>query len=289
MSKGTILVVEPDNDIRNMLNIYFDGQGYIVNILADGASAIREIEASSLPDAIILDFNLPDMNSYEVLQAWGISRKRVPIIFLCNKEDYPSDIIGERLLNADDYMSKPIDVLELKYRVEQLIEYYNRTPLISPVSGLPMGYLTESRLRDLIRKRQDWSYIDIKINDYENFKTLYGQDLAEEVVKASALMVVDAVDKHGTVEDFVGHVGAAYFVVMSYSKQVNSFIEYLEVNLNTEIGKFLNPEQAKLITLSYGLVDISKIVVMNRLDLDIIREITELATEDRHKRLGKEK
>ena len=65
MGKGRILVVEDDIDISKMLRIYFDSQGYEVLVATRGNDAL-DICRTKLPNVIVLDINLPDIDGYEV-------------------------------------------------------------------------------------------------------------------------------------------------------------------------------------------------------------------------------
>ncbi|MGD8517537.1 MAG: response regulator, partial [Anaerolineae bacterium] len=65
MSKGRLLIVEDDFDISNMLRIYFDSQGYETIVAPRGKEAL-EICRRNLPNLVILDIMLPDINGYEV-------------------------------------------------------------------------------------------------------------------------------------------------------------------------------------------------------------------------------
>jgi DNA-binding response OmpR family regulator len=65
MSNGRILVVEDDFDISNMLRIFFTGQGYHVDVAARGNDALEQCR-KQLPDLIVLDIMLPDMDGYAV-------------------------------------------------------------------------------------------------------------------------------------------------------------------------------------------------------------------------------
>ncbi|MEE8121096.1 MAG: response regulator, partial [Anaerolineales bacterium] len=67
MKKGRILVVEDDSDIGNMLRIYFTGQGYDVDLATTGSDALSSTHAN-MPDLIVLDILLPDMDGYSVCQ-----------------------------------------------------------------------------------------------------------------------------------------------------------------------------------------------------------------------------
>ena len=118
MGKARILVVEDDFDISNMLKIYFSGQGYDVEVAARGSQALEKTR-QELPHLIVLDIMLPDIDGYEVCRQLRISTRtsHIPIIFLTQKDERSDKLQGLEL-GADDYITKPFDIEELKLRVE---------------------------------------------------------------------------------------------------------------------------------------------------------------------------
>ena len=88
MSKGRILAVEDDQDIANMLKIYFTGQGYDIRITSRGAGAL-ELSQQQLPQLIVLDINLPDIDGYTVCKQLRTSARtrHSPIIFLTQRDE----------------------------------------------------------------------------------------------------------------------------------------------------------------------------------------------------------
>ncbi len=121
MNKGHILVVEDDFDIANILNIYFDGQGYAVDVAATGAEALAKVKEER-PHLIMLDIMLPDMDGYTICQDLRSSPRtsHIPIIFLTQKDER-SDRISGLEMGADDYITKPFDIEELKLRVQNAL------------------------------------------------------------------------------------------------------------------------------------------------------------------------
>ena len=126
MSKGRILVVEDDFDISNMLRIYFSGQGYEVQVAPRGGDALT-MTRKQLPNLIVLDIMLPDMNGYDVCRELRTTTRtsHIPIIFLTQKDERSDKIQGLEL-GADDYITKPFDIEELKLRVQNAISAANR-------------------------------------------------------------------------------------------------------------------------------------------------------------------
>lgn len=289
MGKGRILVVEDDFDISNMLRIYFSGQGYDVQVAPRGGDALT-LTRKQLPQLIVLDIMLPDMNGYDVCRELRSTTRtsHIPIIFLTQKDERSDKIAGLEL-GADDYITKPFDIEELKLRVKNQIDRAERDNYTDPNSGLPSSSLIEEKLRELMREDQVWSYLDIKIAHFEPFKDVYGFVAGNEVLRFMALIMGEVLDELGTPNDFVGHAGSDNFVAVTYSDKVETLIERLTKRfaddaqqhysfIDRERG-FMMKEDDKvpLMTLALGTVSNA-----TRQFADI-REITELAAENRRR------
>ncbi len=295
MSKERILVVEDDADIANMLKIYFSGQHYEVQIAPRGNDALV-MTRKQLPHLIILDIMLPDMNGYDVCRELRMTTRtsHIPIIFLTQKDDRSDKMFGLEL-GADDYITKPFDIEELKLRVKNAINASMRTMNLNPVSGLPTGRLIEDHLRDLMRTDQNWSYIDLKINHFDAFNEVYGFLSGDEVLRFMALLLGDVVDQMGTGNDYVGHPGRDNFMLVTHAPDYRLIADRLVERFNDEVrqhysfidrerGYILAPasggeRQEPLMTLAAGAVSNSTYRFSD------IREITELAAEDRRRGL----
>jgi DNA-binding response OmpR family regulator len=207
MSKGRILVVEDDFDISNMLRIYFSGQGYEVQVAPRGSDALT-MTRKQLPNLIMLDIMLPDMNGYDVCRELRTTTRtsHIPIIFLTQKDER-SDRIAGLELGADDYITKPFDIEELKLRVQNAIAAANRQTQIDPKSNLPTGRLIEDHLRNLMRGEKAWTYLDIKLNTFDVFSEVYGFVAGVDVVRFTALLMGEVIDDAGTPVEYVGRPG----------------------------------------------------------------------------------
>lgn len=115
MSGETILIVDDDTDIREIVTLYLGKEGYHIVLACDGKQALEQAFSVN-PDLIILDMMLPHLDGIEVCQAL---RKKLttPIIFLSSKSASSDKAIG-LIAGGDDYMSKPFDTMELLARVK---------------------------------------------------------------------------------------------------------------------------------------------------------------------------
>ena len=284
MSDGRILIVEDDFDISNMLRIFFTGQGYNVEVAARGNDAL-EMCRQQVPDLVVLDIMLPDMDGYAVCKSMRTTTRtsHIPIIFLTQKDERSDKIAGLEL-GADDYITKPFDIEELKLRVGTAIRNHQRLNMTNPTSGLPSSRLIEDQLRSLMRI-QDWSLLLIGIDNGKAFNDVYGFIAGAEVIRNTTLILNAAVDEYGTLDDFIGHASDDSFVLVTMGGDMQGLIEALRSRFQEGIMNHYNfmdreqgfielpgGEQIPLMSLSIGMVSSEQ-------RFADIREITETAAE----------
>jgi two-component system, OmpR family, response regulator MprA len=114
-----ILVVDDDRAVRDSLRRALTLGGYEVEV-ADGGAQALELLARALPDAVVLDLGMPDIDGLQVCRRLRRLGNRVPILILTAR-----DAVSERIdgldVGADDYMVKPFDLGELKARLRALL------------------------------------------------------------------------------------------------------------------------------------------------------------------------
>jgi diguanylate cyclase (GGDEF)-like protein len=285
MSNGRILIVEDDYDISNMLRIFFTGQGYNIEVAARGEDAL-EFCRRKLPDLIVLDIMLPDIDGYEVCRTLRTTTRtsHIPIIFLTQKDERSDKIAGLEL-GADDYITKPFDIEELKLRVRTAIRTHQRLNMTDPRTGMPSSRLIEEQLRNLVRS-DDWSYIHIGIDNMGPFNDTYGFVAGDEVLRFTSLLINEVIDIYGTPDDFAGHASNDNFIVISKSENVSQMVEDLRNRFDKEIlahYSFMDREQGGIYMSDGTVAPIMRLsigVVSGRTQrFSDIREITETAAE----------
>ena len=291
MSKGRILVVEDDFDISTMLRIYFTGQGFEVSVAPRGGDAL-DMTRKSLPNLIVLDIMLPDMDGYSVCRHLRTTTRtsHIPIIFLTQKDERSDKIAGLEL-GADDYITKPFDIEELKLRVSNAIARQERENSLDPRTGLPSGRLIEDQLRRMIRT-PNWALLDCRIQHFDRFRDVYGFISGDEVLRFTSMVMGEIIDEAGTSNDFIGHPGGDNFVLITTSANAAKIRERLKARFNTEVQahyNFMDREQGyviakdsdgkevqvQLMTLAVGAISV------DTREFSDIREITEAAAEAR--------
>ena len=291
MGNARLLVVEDDVDIANMLKIYFTGLQYEVDVANRGSDALEKTR-HVLPHLIVLDIMLPDIDGYEVCRNLRTNTRtsHIPVIFLTQKDERSDKLQGLEL-GADDYITKPFDIEELKLRVMGAIRRSERESLTDPRSGLPAGRLIEEQLRRIIRE-ENWALLDIRVNHFESFRDVYGFVASDDVLRFTAMMIGEVVDEVGSSSDFIGHAGGDNFIVITRDERAAALKQRLKGRFAEEVLTHYNfidrqqgfiqapksdggMEKVPFMTFSIGVVSPSQQSFAD------IREITELAAEAR--------
>ena len=118
MANEKILVVDDDVNICELLRLYLEKEGYTVSIVNDGESAVKSF-GEIQPDLMLLDIMLPRLDGWQVCREIRKFSDK-PIIMLTAKGEDMDKILGLEY-GADDYMTKPFNILEVKARIKTIL------------------------------------------------------------------------------------------------------------------------------------------------------------------------
>jgi DNA-binding response OmpR family regulator len=124
-ARGSILVVDDEPTITDVVSRYLERAGYSTRVAGDGADALR-IAGESRPDLVVLDLMLPGMDGLEVMRRLR-EHEGVSVILLTAKGEHADRIIGLRR-GADDYVVKPFSPAELVARVDAVLRRVDNPP-----------------------------------------------------------------------------------------------------------------------------------------------------------------
>lgn len=122
--KKSVLIVEDESLMREVIKDYFDGAGYETYEAADGRDALDQIDAMDF-DLILLDIMLPEIDGLSICRHIR-KEKDTPIIMLTARSDEDDKLLGYEF-GADDYVTKPFNILELKARIRALLRRAGQT------------------------------------------------------------------------------------------------------------------------------------------------------------------
>jgi len=198
--KPLLLVVEDDNDIGNLLKLCFTDLGIEVTVTVMGREGLA-LFSTQLFDLVMLDVNLPDIDGFEVMRVIkSSSNKNVPVYFLTQRDERTSRLEGLGL-GADDYITKPFEIEELKLRVNIGLRHRQNYLKVAEQNqaGETSGHIFISyshkdrdythRLADEMERRN----IPVWIDDRIDYGTRWPQVIQEKIdsCKAFALIMSD--------------------------------------------------------------------------------------------------
>ena len=114
----SVLIVEDDKNIQELLQMYLEKEGYAVTVAGDGGQGLTKFRAIK-PDLVLLDVMMPVMNGWELCKAIR-EESRTPVIMLTAKSELDDKITGLKA-GADDYITKPFEMQEVLARIEAVL------------------------------------------------------------------------------------------------------------------------------------------------------------------------
>ena len=114
----SVLIVEDDKNIQDLLQMYLEKEGYAVTLADDGGQGLTKFRAIR-PDLVLLDVMMPVMNGWELCKQIR-AESRTPVIMLTAKSELDDKITGLKA-GADDYITKPFEMQEVLARIEAVL------------------------------------------------------------------------------------------------------------------------------------------------------------------------
>jgi len=235
----TILVVEDDANLAEMLNVYFTVQGYRVLFTALGES-VTGLASDEQPDLIILDIHLPDVDGFEVCNRLRASHmtRNIPILFLTEARDRLDKLHG-LVMGVVDYITKPFDVQELLLRVRNVLQRAASTGVENPVTQLPEGDEVDAVLSRVIAgERPGCALAAVALHGIETFRELYGFVASDDVLRVTAVTIAQSALEVAGPEAFCGHLDARTLLIIAPAEAIQPLLALVHRRLDVTLEYF---------------------------------------------------
>jgi cellulose synthase/poly-beta-1,6-N-acetylglucosamine synthase-like glycosyltransferase/CheY-like chemotaxis protein len=215
--QGSILMVDDDPSILQFVSLSLQKEGYEVATATDGKEALLKIE-EAIPDLIISDVNMPEMDGLTLLKLLRSMKdtNSIPVILLTTRNS-TSDIVTGLQLGADDYLPKPFKIEELLARVQSKIQ---RPPV-------PSEYLPQDRQTGLLSEQNFVSEAMLEITRSSNggktgclaIMSIYElprlrERLGSRAEREIAKQIADIIRSGAQPLDRIGHDAAGLFMIL---------------------------------------------------------------------------
>ena len=213
--KRRILVVDDDPDIRDVLKLTLEAEGYLVKEARDGKEGLEQAQKYN-PHLILLDFKMPQMTGDQVCVQLKKDPllQHVPIIMLTSKGEITDKLEGIGA-GADDYVVKPFEPTELLARVSMILRRTSRALDANPLTKLPGNASILEELQARLDKQEPIATCYVDLDKFKAFNDQYGFERGDQIIKAAAGVLLVSMRELGNPDDFLGHIGGDDFVLLT--------------------------------------------------------------------------
>jgi len=216
-----ILIVDDSSAIRNEIRGIIERLGYLVSEAKGGLEVLNRVSIE-LPDLIILDIMLPDIDGFKVLNQLKVNvrTKHIPVILLSALEKAEEKAKGLRL-GASDYITKPFSPLEFSARVEMVLERTEVEYSASPTTRLPGNISVEKAITRRIMEKIPFAVCYCDLDNFKAYNDAYGFSKGDGVIRLTAEIMMSAMKELGNNDDFLGHIGGDDFILITSPDKVD--------------------------------------------------------------------
>jgi len=238
----TVLIVDDEENLRGALEMIFSREGFQVLTAADGDEGLEKARAT-LPDMILLDVMMPNMDGYEVCRRLRshYRTRHIPILLLTAK-DTENDKLEGLAGGANDYVVKPWKNRELVQRVRNHLEWAHTQKAVNPLTGLPGGVSILAERQRRLDANQPFAQMVLDIDYFKAFNDRYGFSRGDVAIRRIAETITRVVDEDGHADNFVGHVGGDDFVILASPEHAEALAERIKEALEAEFPTLYEAE-----------------------------------------------
>lgn len=241
-AKRSILVVDDALFMAAVIEKNLTEIGYKVQIAKSAEEALEKLKLA-VPDLILLDVVMPGMSGFDLCK---ILRKNprynmIPIIMITGQSQEEDKVRGLEL-GADDYIVKPFVNRELIARVNNTLTRLERVRNLNPLSWLQGNHEINKEISQRIQDGDSFAVMYLDLNDFKSYNDTYGFSRGDDIIRMTAKIMTDVVEKHGMPLDFTGHIGGDDFVIVAETESAEILAEKIIERFEIEKKACFTPE-----------------------------------------------
>lgn len=208
-----ILIADDDADIRRVLKVNLESEGFQTVEAADGEEALS-MAIDAQPDVILLDLMMPGMDGLEVCRRLRADfRTAVTPVLMLTAQSASEDQVAGLATGADDYVAKPFDPSELIARIEAALRRSQSLRAISPLTGLPGNVTIEAEIRRRAAAGERFAVCHADLDNFKAYNDRYGFLRGDVAIKFLSDVIRAAAEDAGP-GAFIGHIGGDDFIIL---------------------------------------------------------------------------
>ena len=215
---------------------------YEVLLAGSGKEALK-VARAEIPDLVLLDLMMPEMDGIEVCVQLRASRSTylIPVIMLTASALHDHRLEALRT-GVDDYLSKPFDPEELEVRIQSLIRRIRLSRASNPLTGLPGNLAIEHELNQRLARGETLACAYLDIDNFKAFNDYYGFEKGDECIRLVAEVLIEAVEAKGSESDFLGHIGGDDFILITHIDSVEEVLDKVAELFDSKVRLLYTPQ-----------------------------------------------
>ena len=237
----TILVIDDELHIRTILTYMLEQEDFRVIQASCGAEALMMLD-DFLPDLILLDIMMPDMDGFTVLSRirGQFRTHNLPVILLTAHGETDQKVRGLQA-GANDYLVKPFVPEELLLRVRNMLQLSRNQRDANPLTGLPGNRAIDKELRHRLDEELEFGFCYCDLDHFKAYNDYYGYARGDRVLSMLAEILTREVLKLGS-GAFLGHVGGDDFIAITEADEAEIFAKRTIIEFDGRIRELYEPE-----------------------------------------------
>jgi diguanylate cyclase (GGDEF)-like protein len=283
--------VDDDPNVGPLISAVLKKFNYTVVSLSDGKEVLRLL-ADNKPDLILLDLRMPGLDGYSLCKSIRSNPDThdIPIIILSGVSEMDAKV-NTIELGADDFVTKPFDVRELRARINRIIKRKSTDTALNPLTHLPGSPAIEEYVQKRLSEGTPFAFAYIDADNFKAYNDVYGYAKGDDVIQHIAAVISESAKRHAAQDYFLGHVGGDDFVLVTKPEPGEAAGSEIAREFDRTIPGFYTPEDRRrgfIVTLDrknktcmFPIVSLTIALVIPK-ELKHYGEIVKTAAELKH-------
>ncbi|HAT72064.1 MAG TPA: diguanylate cyclase response regulator [Elusimicrobia bacterium] len=240
-----VLVVDDDPNVGLLISAVLKKYNYAVTTLYHGEEVLSFLRDNK-PDLILLDLRMPGIDGYALCKRIreAPETRDIPVVILSGVAEMDAKV-NTIELGADDFITKPFDVRELRARVNRILKRKSADTALNPLTRLPGSPAIEEEVMRRVADEEPFAFCYVDADNFKAYNDVYGYAKGDEVIKRIAALLAEKAREAAGDDYFVGHVGGDDFVLVTGQDAAEPAAKAITEEFDRVIPEFYNEADRK--------------------------------------------
>jgi len=235
-----VLVVDDDPNVGLLISAVLKKYNYHVTTLYHGDEVLVFLKDNK-PDLILLDLRMPGIDGFALCKRIreAPDTRDIPVVILSGVSEVDAKVDTIEL-GADDFITKPFDVRELRARINRILKRKSSDTALNPLTRLPGSPAIEEEVMRRVADNEPFAFCYVDADNFKAYNDVYGYAKGDDVIKRIAALLVEKAKAVAGDDYFVGHVGGDDFVLVTGQDTAEQAAKAITEDFDKLIGEYYN-------------------------------------------------